>query len=186
MLLFYPCSENWMLLELFNFGKSTHGPKSSDGANECPWSREMNFWWSSDVWRQNTDASGLENWRFCKVSPKVSTSFPVFCSSNNLWLCCVLLRVHVVLSPCDRYVAVWCRILSQSFFYDSFKGLVSDIGTTELFKANCVTLGTVWISVDNSLRFHSHWEFAWKGQRKKQQSCVEYCLSLILTNGSED
>ena len=87
----------------------------------CSWSREVNFWWSSVVWRQNTDASSLENWRFCKISPKVSTSFSVFCSSNNLWLCCVLLRVHVVLSPCDRYVAVWCRILSQSFFYDSFK-----------------------------------------------------------------
>lgn len=55
-----------ILLELFTFGKSTHGPKSGDGAKECWCSREVNFQWSSDVWRQNTDASGLENWRFAR------------------------------------------------------------------------------------------------------------------------
>ena len=55
-----------MLLELFTFGKSTYGPKSGDGANECSCSREVNFRWSSHVWRQNIDASGLENWPFAR------------------------------------------------------------------------------------------------------------------------
>ena len=77
LLVFFFVQET-MLLELFTLGKSTYGPKSGDGANECWCSREVNFRWSSDVWRQNTDASGLENWRFARYVRRYAYPFLSF------------------------------------------------------------------------------------------------------------
>ena len=66
--------------------------------------------------------------------------YVVFYFVSTLFCHCVIVTSLFGVESCLNY-----------FFYDSF-----NIGTTELFKANCVTLGTACISVDNSLRFHSH------------------------------
>ena len=70
-----------MLLGLFTFGKSTYGPKSGDGGNEYSCSREVNFRWSSDVWRQNTEASGLENWRSARYVQRYPHPFLSFAAA---------------------------------------------------------------------------------------------------------